>query len=149
MNKMRKGKKMLLLLLIVIVIVIAIIVGINVFNKIPKQPEEPVEEQQQSIPLPEITYSDMQVKNIHMTLLKGNHQDGSDETLLSMEIHNTTDEKVEKEKFTAVLFDANENEVTKMSTSMRPLNPGEQHNVQVVLKGDVTATTHIKLIKNQ
>jgi len=146
MKKIRKGKKILLLLLLIVVVVVAVILIVNIVNKLPgtQQPEEV----QTIIPLPETTYSDMQVKNIVMELLKGNAQDGGDETVVTFEIHNTTPNKVESQSFEAVLIGADENIIARMPYNyIQSLEVGEVHRINVVYKGDLTATTHIKLIE--
>jgi len=140
MNKMRKGKKMLLLILGLIIVAIAAIVIISVINK--QQPEGPVvpDDTQQVIPLPETTYSNMEVKNISMEYLKNN-----DETMVSMEIHNTTENKVEDESLTAILVNANGEVLGEMPTWIQSLDVGEQYEISVILKGDLTSTAQIKL----
>lgn len=141
MKKIRKGKKMLLIILVAIVFVIATVVVVNIVNKLTKEPEGPTE-LNQVIPLPETTYSDMQVKNIQMEYLKN-----QDKTMVTMEIHNTTKNKVENEYLDAILIGADENVLGQMQTWIKNLDAGEQYNISVILKGDLTATTHIKLIK--
>ena len=148
MKKMRKGKKMLLILLIAIVVIVATVLIINVVRNQMGEPEVPVDELQQSIALPPTTYSDMEVKNIQMTLLKENTTDGKDETKVSMEIHNTTTEIVENEYLDAILLDENENILGQMQTWIQKLDAGEQYKIEVILAGDLTATTHIKLVEN-
>ena len=145
MKKMRKGKKMLLILIIAIVVAIVALLVVKLVTK-PKEPttlphEEPI------VLLPETTYSDMQVKNISMQLLKGNASDGSDETMVSMEIHNTTQNKVEDDYLTAILIGPDENVLGEMPTWIQLLDVGEQYKISVVLKGDLTATTQIKLVE--
>lgn len=142
MKKIRKGKKILLLLLIAIIAIIAIIFIMTRDNveepEIPEVPETP-----QVITLPETTYSNMQVKNIGMEYL-----DDNNETMISMDIHNTTESKVEKQKFEAVLIGPNEEILATMyPVDIQGLEVGEVHNVQVIYKGDVTATQYIKLVE--
>ena len=142
MNKMRKGKKMLLLILAVAITVLAIIIIVNIVNKQPENPEVPLDDTQEVIQLPETTYSNMEVRNISMEYLKNN-----DETMVSMEIHNTTDQKVEDESLNAILIDANGNVLGEMSTWIQSLDVGEQYEISVILRGDLTATTQIKLVE--
>jgi hypothetical protein len=66
MKKIRKGKKMLLIILIAIIAIIAAIVITNIVKNISSGPEVPIDETAQVIPLPETTYSDMEVKNIEI-----------------------------------------------------------------------------------
>ena len=140
MKWLRKGKKMLLLLLITILVVVLSVVVIRLINN-KVEPEKPVDTQQ-VIPLPETTYSDMQVKNVQMEYLKNN-----DETMVSFEIHNTTSNNVEKENLDAILIGPDENVLGQMQTYIDVLGPGEQYDISVILKGDLTSTTQIKLVK--
>lgn len=145
MKKIRKGKKLLIILLISIVIVIAAIFIIRgIIKHQSKGPEETPTEQEQIIPLPELTYSGMEVKDIYMEYLK---EDGK--TMVTMEITNTTSKKVEKEHFDAILIDADGNILGKLPTYIESIEVGEQISVSVVYKGDLTATKQIKLEKKQ
>lgn len=141
MKKIRKGKKMLIAIAIAIVVIISAIIIVNVVKK-NKEISEIPEEKQQVIQLPDTTYSNMEVKNIQMEYLKDN-----DETMVSMEIHNTTTNKVEKENLDAILIGPDENQLGQIQTYIQKLDAGEQYNISVVLKGDLTATTQIKLMK--
>ena len=141
MKKLRKGKKMLLFILIAVIAIIAAIFIIkNVLNKEPgtKSPEE----KEQIIQLPETTYSDMEVKNIVMQYLEEN-----DETMVSMEIHNTTKVKVENENLDAILVGPNEEILGQLPTYIQTLEVGGQYNISVIMKGDLTQATAIKLRK--
>ena len=140
MKKMRKGKKMLIICLIGIVVVIAAILIIN--NVVNKEPGKTGEEENLIIQLPETTYSNMEVKNLQMEYLKDN-----DETMISMEIHNTSDKKVEDEDLDVYLVGPDEQILGQILTSIEVLDLGEQYNISVVLHGDLTTTTHVKLVK--
>lgn len=140
MKKIRKGKKMLLILLALAVVILAIVLIVNLVNKEPETPENPYENL--AVPLPETTYSDMQVRNIVMEYLQDQNK-----TMVSMEIDNTTSNKVENDKFTAMLINAEGEVIGQLPTSIQTLGPGEQYKVQVILSGDLTATTQIKLVK--
>ena len=143
MKKMRKGKKMLIICLILIVAAIAAILIINnVVNKGPGNAGN--EDENQIIQLPETTYSNMEVKNLQMEYLKSNN-----ETMVSMEIHNTTDKKVEEENLDVYLVGPEEQILGQILTSIENLDVGEQHNISVVLYGDLTSTTHVKLVKRE
>jgi len=141
MKKIRKGKKMLMIILAAVLLVVAVIVIVNLINKRPTQTEIP-EEKPEVIALPETTYSNMQVKNIEMEYLKNNN-----ETMITMEIHNTTENTVEDEDLDAMLIGPNENVLGQIQTYIKKLSPGEQYDISVILKGDLTATTQVKLIK--
>ena len=111
MKKIRKGKKMLIICFIAIVAIIAAVIIIsNIVNKEPGTAETP-EEATIIIPLPETTYSNMEVKNIEMEYLKNNN-----ETMVTMEIHNTTTNKVEKENLDAILIGEDENTLGQIQT---------------------------------
>ena len=142
MKKIRKGKKMLItLFMAIIVIIIAVFVIKGIVNKTPGGVEKP-EETPQVIALPETTYSNMEVKNVQMEYLKKNN-----ETMVTMEIHNTTENSVSEEKLDAILIGKDENVLGQIQTYIKKLEPGEQYEISVVLKGDLTATTQIKLVK--
>lgn len=142
MKKIRKGKKMLLtFFMAIIVIIIAVFVIKGIVNKTPGGVEKP-EETPQVITLPETTYSNMEVKNVQMEYLKNNN-----ETMVTMEIHNTTENTVSEEKLDAILIGKDENVLGQIQTYIKKLEPGEQYEISVVLKGDLTATTQIKLVK--
>lgn len=142
MKKIRKGKKLLLILLIAIVVIVAVFIVKKVVDK-SKTPETPTD-QEQIIPLPEITYSGMEVKNIYMEYLK---EDSS--TMVTMEIKNTTKNKVEKEHFNAILIDQNDEILGQLPTFIDTLEVGEQISISLVYPGDWTATKQIKLEKKQ
>lgn len=142
MKKVRKGKKSLIILIAAIIaIAIIAIILIFVFRKKPVEPG-PTTEQRVVIPLPETVYSDMQVRNIQMEYLRDN-----DETMVSMEIDNTTDVTVTDEALDAILIGPDDNVLGRIQTLITSLNPGEQYSISVVLKGDLTATKQIKLEK--
>ena len=142
MKKIRKGKKMLItLFMAIIVIIIAVFVIKGIVNKTPGGVEQP-EETPQVIALPATTYSNMEVKNVQMEYLKKNN-----ETMVTMEIHNTTENSVSEEKLDAILIGKDENVLGQIQTYIKKLEPGEQYEISVVLKGDLTATTQIKLVK--
>lgn len=144
MKKIRKGRKMLIILLIIFVAIIATIAITRTIkeSKEPKAPEEP-EDQGTVIPLPETTYSDMEVKNVQMEYLKEN-----DETEIRMEIHNTTSEKIEHEMFTVVWIGPNEEILAELGpTKIEDLDVGDVCSVSNILPGDLTSTKEVKLIK--
>lgn len=143
----KKQKKLIMLVAAVIVAILAIILVASLVNKKteqePETPNEPI-----GVQLPETIYSEMQVKNIVMELLKGNAQDGTDETMISFEIVNTTENKVESQSFEAILMDADGNEIARMPHNyIQELEVGESQGFNVVYEGDLTATTQIKLIE--
>ena len=146
MKKIRKGQKKILIMLLAIIV--AVIVTVLIVKNINKEPgtQDPQIEYEPIIQLPSITYSGMEVKNIQVKFLKDN-DDGKGETVLSMEIHNTTEKKVVNEKFTAVLLGPDEEILGQMPTSITELGVGEQFNTQVILDGDLTAVKQIKLIE--
>lgn len=146
MKKIRKGKKkILMILLVIILLVLAIVIKVKFINK-PQKPGNDEIEYEPIIQLPNTTYSGMEVKNIQVKLLRENDE-GRGETVLSMEIHNTTTQKVENKKFTAILLGPDEEIIGQMPTSITKLDVGEQFNTQVVLDGDLTAVKQIKLIE--
>lgn len=144
MKKVRKGKKMLIIALIAVIVVIAIILIVVQVRKNNK-PSTPTEEDNQVIALPKTTYSGMEVSNIYMEYLKDNN-----ETMITMTVTNTTSQKVEKEVFNTILIGDKENVLGQMGyTTISNLDVGEQHNISVIYKGDLTGTKQIKLEKMQ
>lgn len=142
MKKVRKGKKILIVILIaIIVIVAAAIIITKIVKKNTEKPTTPVEEQQ-VIQLPETTYSDMEVKNIHMEYLKDNN-----ETMITMSIYNTTSSKVEDENLNAILIGPDDNVLGQLPTYIDKLDANEQYDISVIFKGDLTSTKQIKLEK--
>ena len=142
MKKVRKGKKMLILIAIAIIVIIAAILIITkVAKKKSTTPETPVEEQQ-IIPLPETTTnSGMDVEKIYMEYLKDN-----DQTMITMRVTNNTSKKVADEEFNAILIGPDENVLGELRTGTNvDLNVGEQCEISVIYKGDLTATQRIKL----
>lgn len=134
-------KKVLLLILIVVVVVVGAIFLINKFVDQPETPELP--EESPIIELPDTTYSDMEVKNIHMEYLKDN-----DQTVVRFDILNTTSKEVENQKFTTVLIGPDDEVLAEMPfTHIQDLAVGQQHALEVIFEGDVTATKQIKLIQ--
>ena len=140
MRKARKGKKMLIMLGIIVIVVSAIFIIKGIIDK--KQGEKPIDDEPQVIALPATTYSNMEVRNIEMEYLKDN-----DETMVTMEIHNTTTNTVVNEDLDAMLIGANGNVLGQIQTYIQELAPEEQYDISVILKGDLTATTQIKLEK--
>ena len=141
MKKMRKGKKMLLIGLIAVVAILLIVfLGKFIIDKLPEKPETP--EETPVIQLPQTTYSDMEVRNIVMEYRKDRN-----ETVVSMDIYNTTQKKVEKQHFDAVLIGANDEVLGQKTTYIQSLEVGEQHGVTVVYSGDLTSTKLIKLME--
>ena len=142
MKKLNKSK-ILLLVIIAVVAIIATIVIISIVNKGPKEPIDP--DIQQIIPLPETTYSNMEVKNIEMEYLKNNN-----ETMVTLEIHNTTSEPIiEKEKFDVIWVGPDGEALGQLPTSISNLNVGEVIEISVIMQGDLTATQQIKLVEKK
>ena len=84
----------------------------------------------------------MEVKNIQMEYLKNN-----DQTMVTMKIHNTTENKVENERLDVVWIDQDEKILGQIETWIQKLDVGEQYEISVILDGDLTATKQVKLIK--
>ena len=142
MKKIRKGKKVLIKILIAIVVIaVAAIIITKVVNKKTETPTTPAEHQQ-VIPLPETTYSEMQVRNIQMEYLKDNN-----ETMITMSIYNTTSSKVKDENLTAILIGPDDNVLGQLPTYIDKLDVNEQYDISVIFKGDLTSTKQIKLEK--
>ena len=145
MKKVRKGKKMLITMIIAIIaIILAIVIIVNIVKKKSETPGTDTEDQQQGFELPETkTESGMDVQKISMEYLKDNNQ-----TMVTMRITNTTNQKVAEENFKAILIDGSDNVIGSMPTGTSvDLNVGEECEVTVIYSGDLTATQRIKLEK--
>lgn len=146
MKKVRKGKKMLMTMIIAIIAVIAVIlIIVNVVKKKNETPESDVE-QQQVFELPDTkTESGMDVQKVSMEYRKEYNQ-----TVVTMRITNTTDQKVSEENFKAILIGPDDSVLGSMPTGTSiDLKVGEQCEVTVVYSGDLTSTQRIKLEKIQ
>ena len=143
-REIKKGK------LILVGIILVIVLGIIIFNVINKdgglgnKGNEGKENKDVVYNLPDVTYSDMQVTNVEMEYLADNN-----ETMVSFLINNTTQNQVQNETLTAYLINANEETVGQTKTYIASLAPGEQYSISVILKGDLTSTSQIKLQKEQ
>ena len=144
MKRIRKGKLMLAILILVAIIAAIVILIINMVNKEPEKPEVP-EDISPIIELPDTTYSNMEVKNIHMEYLKEN-----DQTAVRFDIVNTTSQKVNNQLFTSVLIGPDDEVIAEMPfTHIQDLEVGQTHALEVIFEGDVTATTKIKLVEKK
>ncbi len=142
-RKVRKGKKMLGIILIAIIAIIILVVAIVLIVRNVNNNEETTGEEQQSvIPLPDTTYSDMEVSNIYMEYL-----DDQDQTMVSMSILNTTQTAVENESLNAILVGADGEVLGQMQTWIQSLGVGEQYDISVILNGNLTGTQSIQLQK--
>ena len=142
-REIKKGK------LILVAIILVIIFGIIIFNVINKEGtgnkrNENKNNEDVVFNLPDVTYSDMKVTNVEMEYLADNN-----ETMVSFIINNTTENLVQNETLTAYLINSNEETVGQTKTYIASLAPGEQYSISVILKGDLTATSQIKLQKEQ
>ena len=142
MKKVRKGKKMLITF-IAIIIAIVVIITIVVVNKNKKsKKEDSTQEEEQVVSLPETTTeSGMDAQKIYMEYLKD-----QDRTMVTMRIINNTSKKVADEEFNAILIDGDENVLGQMRTGTNTdLDVGEECEISVIYKGNMTATQRIKL----
>lgn len=145
-RKIRKGKLVLvgIAVIAVIAIVVAIIFAVKNSDKddIASGDKTGTREETVVYDLPDITYSEMEVTNIEMEYLKDNN-----ETMVSLIINNTTENTVSQETLTAYLINKDGETLGQTRTYIDTLAPGQQYSISVILKGDLTATTQIKLQK--
>lgn len=143
MKKVRKGKKMLLTMIIAIVVIIAaILIIVKVVNNNKNKDNQEPEQQEQVVELPETTTaSGLDAQNISMEYLKD-----QDRTMITMRITNNTSEAINDEDFNAILIGPDENVLGQMRTGTNTnLEVGEQCEISVIYKGNMTATQRIKL----
>lgn len=134
MKKVRKDRVMMVAAIVIAVIAIIAIIIINPFEKT-EEIEEPT-----IVALPSTTYSNMEVTNVEMEYLKENN-----ETMVSMIINNTTQNTVVEDAFDAIWVNEDGQVIGQIETYIDKLEPGKQCSISVVLKGDLRATTAIKL----
>ena len=140
MRKARKGKKMLGILLIAIIAIIIVVVAIILIVRKVSENQTPEDPQQTVVALPDTTYKSMEVTDVSMEYL-----DSQDQTMVSMSILNTTDTPVENESLNAILVGADGEVLGQMQTWIQSLAVGEQYDISVVLKGNLTGTQSIQL----
>ena len=143
-RQIKKGK-IAVVAVAILVVIIAIVLVVKFINKDSEGGKGKGQQQKQEAvvyELPDVTYSDMQVTDIEMEFLEDNN-----ETMVSMIINNTTDRQVENESLTAYLIDANGETVGSTKTLRASLAPGAQYSITVILKGNLTTTTQVRLQK--
>lgn len=143
-RQIKKGK-IAVVAVAILVVIIAIVLVVKFINKDSEGGKGKGQQQKQEAvvyELPDVTYSDMQVTDIEMEFLEDNN-----ETMVSMIINNTTDRQVENESLTAYLIDANGETVGSTKTFIASLAPGAQYSITVILKGNLTTTTQVRLQK--
>ncbi len=139
---MKKRSKKRIFLLIIVIAIIAVIITIVVNSNKNKTKEEDNNQSNPLYDLPDTSYSNMEVKYVQMEYLKDN-----DETMVSFQIDNTTNLKVTNEMMNVLFINDNGEVLGTMQTQIDELDPGDQTNVSLIYKGDITATTVIKLEK--
>lgn len=143
MKKMRKGKKMLIsLIFAIIIIIVAIIMITKIVNKNKNNSSSDMQEEQQVVSLPETTTSKgLDAQNIYMEYLKDN-----DQTMITMRIVNNTSAKITDEEFNAILIGPDENVLGQLRTGTNTdLGVGDECEISVIYKGNMTSTQRIKL----
>ena len=139
---MKKRSKKRIFLLIIVIAIIAVIITIVVNSNKNKTKEEDNNQSNPLYDLPDTSYSNMEVKYVQMEYLKDN-----DETMVSFQIDNTTNLKVTNEMMNVLFINDNGEVLGTMQTQIDELDPGDQTNVSLIYKGDITGTTVIKLEK--
>lgn len=138
-------KRKVILVVVMLAIVLAISLGIFYTVKYFKNKgnvDTKELESNNAIELPDTTYNNMKVTDVEMEFLKENN-----ETMVSMVIENTSKNKIENEKVDAMLLDKDGKTLGKTETFVSVLEPMQEYRISVILKGDLTATTTIKLQK--
>ena len=143
MKKMRKGKKMLVsLIFAIIIIVVAVVLITKIVNKNKNKSNSEVQEEQQVVSLPETTTeTGLDAQNIYMEYLKDN-----DQTMITMRVVNNTSSKITDEEFNAILIGPDENVLGQLRTGTNTdLDVGDECEISVIYKGNMTSTQRIKL----
>lgn len=141
-RKNKRIKKAILIVCLVIAVIATILILVKVLNKNKDDSINLDEAQRELYTLPDTSYSGMEVSNVEMEYLK---EDES--TMVTMRITNTKDLKVENENFTAVLLNSNGDVLGSVPTSIETIEAGGVYEVSVVIRGDLTSATQVKLEK--
>lgn len=141
-RKNKRIKKAILIVCLVIAVIAIILILVKVLNKNNDDSINIDGEQRELYTLPDTSYSGMEVSNVEMEYLK---EDES--TMVTMRITNTTNLKVENENFTAVLLNSNGDVLGSVPTSIETIEAGGVYEVSVVIRGDLTSATQVKLEK--
>lgn len=139
-NTVKKTKKNKLIFIIILIILI--IVGIIIFINKNKDKHSEMNEEKQTTQyeLPDTSYRDMEVKDITMEYLEENAQ-----TMVTMLIVNNTQNSIEDQSLNAYLINENGDIIGQTETYIASIEPNGEYSISVILKGDLTSTTQIKL----
>ena len=145
-NHQRKQKISIPVIAIIAILVIVAVIVVVIVKKSKDKNQVPEEQPNNEIiaSLPDTVYEGMQVTDIHLEYLSENKQ-----TMATMLIKNTTEERVEQERFNAMFIDKDENVIGQIQTYISGVDPNEECSVSVIINGDLTATTQINLSKVQ
>jgi hypothetical protein len=146
LKRTKNNRKILLAIISILMIAVVIIVIVRKN----KTSEEPVEEEtkQEVYSLPDTTYRDMEVVGITTEYLNevfdGKAQN---QTKVRMRFKNVTTQKIENEELEVYLINSDDDVIGNLETSISKLDPGEEYDMEVILSGDLTSATQIKLEK--
>lgn len=124
-------------IILIIVLVAVIIINVNK-RKTPSVPDEG----NQVYQLQDTTYNGLEITNVMMEYLPNNN-----ETMITFQINNVSAQKVEQEQVQTLLVNANGEIIGKILTMISSLDVGKQQSSSVILKGDLTSTTQMKIEK--
>lgn len=144
MNARKKNKKKIIICALALVAIILVVVLIVLLVKGGKnKPVNPESEQNDVYELPDTTYTGMEVKDVVMEYLKDNN-----ETEVTFTIKNTTDRVASQEILTAYLLNSSGDILDSIPTYIDKLDVGEEYELSVIRKGDLTSTSEISLQQN-
>lgn len=139
-TKKLKKIKLIAVIIAVIILILAVVGIIKLFTKEKNNIDENTEVKMSEIELPNTTYRGMEVININMHFLDENNQ-----TEITMTIKNNTEIKLQDETLNAYLINDNSEVIGQLPTYIAKLDPEEEYSISVILNGDLTSTTQIKL----
>ena len=141
-RRMEPKKKMMIVGVGVLFLLIILFVILTIINKNQEEaPAEPIAVGDKIL-LADTTYEGMKVTDIQLSYLTQNN-----ETLVTLEIQNSTSDAVENESLNAILKDGSGNELSRTTTFIKSLPAGESYRINVVLKGDLSNTKSVELKK--
>lgn len=124
-------------IILIIILVAVIIINVNK-HKTPNVPDEG----NQVYQLQDTTYNGLEITNVMMEYLPNNN-----ETMVTFQINNVSAQKVEQEQVQTLLVNADGEIIGKILTMISSLDVGKQQSSSVILKGDLTSTTQMKIEK--
>lgn len=142
-KKILNRKKLLLAIIIILIIFVTLIIIL----KMKKKEVEPNVEEKEKIAvyeLPDTKYQDVEVVGITTEYLTDM---GQNQTKVRMTFKNMTEKTLKDETFEVYLINKDEEIIGSLLSSVSEFVAGEEHDVEVILNGDLTSATQVRIEK--